>query len=47
MELKVKIGVFGDSKVGKTSIIQRYITNQFEENYHNTGDYTRDRKSVV
>ena len=44
MELKVKIGVFGDSKVGKTSIIQRYITNQFEENYHNTGDYTSEFK---
>lgn len=44
MELKVKIGVFGDSKVGKTSIIQRYITNKFEETYQNKEEYTSEFK---
>lgn len=32
--VKYKIVLLGDSKVGKTAIIERFINNKFEEGYN-------------
>ena len=42
MESKVKIGLLGDSKVGKTSIIQRFFTKKYEEDYLGFANYRID-----
>jgi small GTP-binding protein len=36
MNLKKKIVIMGDSAVGKTSLIRRYVFNQFEDSYIST-----------
>lgn len=36
IELAFKICVFGDTGVGKTSLVDRYLTNQFHENIQAT-----------
>ncbi len=36
MEIKKKIVLLGDSAVGKTSLIRRYVFNQFEDSYIST-----------
>jgi small GTP-binding protein len=36
MELKKKIVIIGDSAVGKTSLIRRYVFNQFQDSYITT-----------
>ena len=35
-ELTYKISIFGDSSVGKTTLVDRYITNNFHENIQAT-----------
>ena len=34
-----KIGIFGDNKVGKTSLIKRAVNNEFSEDYEKTEKY--------
>ena len=36
IELAFKICVFGDTGVGKTSLVDRYLTNEFHENIQAT-----------
>ncbi len=36
MTIKKKIVMLGDSAVGKTSLIRKYVFNQFEDSYHAT-----------
>ncbi len=36
MNLKKKIVIIGDSAVGKTSLIRRYVFNQFQDSYITT-----------
>ncbi len=36
VELAYKVCVFGDSAVGKTSLVDRYLTNEFHENIQAT-----------
>ena len=35
-DFKIKIVVVGDSGVGKTNLIKRFITNEFSENFKAT-----------
>ena len=35
-EISIKIGLLGNSSVGKTSLIRRFIENKFEDNYMST-----------
>jgi small GTP-binding protein len=35
-ELTFKISIFGDKKVGKTTLVTRYLTNEFHENIQAT-----------
>ena len=46
-EIIFKIITIGDGKVGKTSIIKRYIENKFSEEYIKTLGMSNSKKSIV
>ena len=45
--IKVGIGFLGDSNVGKTSIIQRFVKGEFNENAATTISVTLDQKFLL
>jgi small GTP-binding protein len=48
MELKKKIVIIGDSAVGKTSLIRRYVFDQFHDSYISTiGSKVTTKKCII
>ena len=44
---RYKIVLFGDEGVGKTSLVERFINNRFEEDYTSTLGYNVFEKTVI
>ena len=44
--VRYKLILFGDVSVGKTSLVQRYVHNKFEENYVSTLGYNVYEKKI-